>query len=46
MVVVRDPGVLIVALGVIQLARDLLGLLRERSARPETRVVIICGEAR
>ena len=42
----RDPGVLILALGGIQLARDLLAVLRERSARPETRVVIIRKEAR
>ncbi len=46
MVVVRDPAVLVLALGAIQFARDLLALLRERSAGPETRVVIIRREAR
>jgi hypothetical protein len=43
MVLVRDPSVLVLTLGIIQLARDLLALLRDRSARPETRVVIIRG---
>ena len=47
MVPVRDPGVLVLALSAIQLGRDLLALLRDRSARPETRVVVIfCGEIR
>ena len=41
MVPVRDPSVLVLALSAIQLARDLLALLREKSARPETRVIAI-----
>jgi hypothetical protein len=49
---VRDPGVLVLALSAIQLGRDFLALLRDRSARPETRlpesrvVVIFPGEIR
>jgi hypothetical protein len=44
---VRDPSVLVLALGVIQLARDVVALLRERSTPPEIRVLIIRrGEAR
>jgi hypothetical protein len=41
----RDPGVLVVTFAVIQFARDLLALLREKAARVQTRVVIIRREA-
>lgn len=36
-----DPDVLVLGLGVVQLARDVLALLRERSTPPEIRVLII-----
>ena len=35
-----EPTVLVLALSVIQLARDVVALLRERSAAPEIRVLI------
>ena len=42
----RDPSVLVLTFSAIQLARELLTLLRERTSRPEIRVVIICKEVR
>jgi hypothetical protein len=40
------PSVLIVGLGVVQLARDVLAQFRERTAPVEIRLLIIRGEAR
>jgi hypothetical protein len=37
---VRDPSVLVLALGVIQLAREVAVLLRKRSRTAEIRVLI------
>jgi len=45
-VLVRDPVVFVLALSIVQLARDMLALRRERSTPPEIRVLIIHGEAR
>lgn len=45
-VLVRDPGLFVLALSVLQLARDVLALFRERSTSPEIRVLIIRREAR
>jgi hypothetical protein len=38
---VGDPTVLVLALSVVQLARDVVALLRERSTPPEIRVLMI-----
>lgn len=40
----RDPDVLVLAIGAIQLARDVLALLRERASRWQIRMVIIGRE--
>jgi hypothetical protein len=38
---VGDPTVLVLTLSVVQLARDVVALLRERSRAPEIRVLMI-----
>ena len=43
---VGDPSVLVVGLGVTQLARDVLALCRKRGAPGEIRLLVIGGEAR
>jgi hypothetical protein len=45
-VLMPDPDVFVLGLGVVQLARDVLALLRERSIPPEIRIVIIRREAK
>jgi hypothetical protein len=40
------PSVLVVALSVVQLVRDVLALFRERSTPPEIRLLVIHREAR
>ena len=42
----RDPSVLVLTFSAIQLARELLSLLRDRASRPEIRVVVIREEVR